>query len=179
MRLLRHPNSSGTSAYEVEVEIARRAAVLSLIYFVRGDVGQIRVPQKRTPTRTDGLWQSTCFEAFVRRAPSQAYQEFNFSPSLEWAAYRFDDYRRGMTAETTAAAPRIDVHTSESELRLSATLDLSGLAALPGTDDWRLALSAIIEEESGRKSYWALAHPPGKPDFHQPDGFALDLSPQV
>src|SRR3546814_3736372 len=33
----------------------------------------------------------------------------------------------------------------------------------------KLALSAVIEELDGTKSYWALAHPPGKPDFHHPD----------
>ena len=34
-----------------------------------------------------------------------------------------------------------------------------------------------IEEASGRISYWALKHPPGRPDFHHPDGFALELPP--
>src|SRR3546814_9971873 len=39
----------------------------------------------------------------------------------------------------------------------------------------RVALSAVIEETDGTKSYWALRHPPGKPDFHHPDCFALAL----
>jgi len=39
----------------------------------------------------------------------------------------------------------------------------------------KLALSAVIEEIDGTKSYWALAHPPGKPDFHHPDCFTLTL----
>ena len=34
----------------------------------------------------------------------------------------------------------------------------------------------VIEELDGTKSYWALAHPPGKPDFHHPDCFALTLA---
>ena len=38
-----------------------------------------------------------------------------------------------------------------------------------------LALSAVIEHLDGRISYWALRHPPGKPDFHHPQGFALEL----
>jgi hypothetical protein len=38
-----------------------------------------------------------------------------------------------------------------------------------------LGLSAVIEEKDGTKSYWALAHPPGKPDFHHKDCFALTL----
>jgi hypothetical protein len=41
----------------------------------------------------------------------------------------------------------------------------------------RVALSAVIEEEGGMLSYWALKHPPGKPDFHHPDAFALELEP--
>lgn len=57
---------------------------------------------------------------------------------------------------------------------LSATLDLDRLG-LPADAPWRLGLSAVIEETSGAKSYWALAHAPGKPDFHHPDAFALDL----
>jgi hypothetical protein len=38
--------------------------------------------------------------------------------------------------------------------------------------------SAIIEEEDGTKSYWALAHPrEGPPDFHHPSCFVLELPP--
>jgi hypothetical protein len=40
-------------------------------------------------------------------------------------------------------------------------------------------LSALIEDQNGGKSYWALAHPPGKPDFHHADSFALEFSPAV
>ena len=45
-------------------------------------------------------------------------------------------------------------------------------AALP-PKPWSIGLSAIIEEEDGTISYWALAHPPGRPDFHHPDCLAL------
>jgi hypothetical protein len=34
----------------------------------------------------------------------------------------------------------------------------------------------VIEDTSGHKSYWALAHPPGKADFHHSDSFALEFS---
>ena len=36
-------------------------------------------------------------------------------------------------------------------------------------------LSAVIEDPNGVLSYWALRHPPGKPDFHHPDTFALEI----
>jgi hypothetical protein len=42
-------------------------------------------------------------------------------------------------------------------------------------DTWQLGLSAVIEEKIARKTYWALRHPPGRPDFHHSDGFALEI----
>ena len=39
----------------------------------------------------------------------------------------------------------------------------------------RASLAAVIEEEDGAKSYWALAHPPGKSDFHHTDCFVARL----
>jgi hypothetical protein len=60
---------------------------------------------------------------------------------------------------------------------LQTALDLERLAALPRNALWRLGLSALIEDKSGGTSYWALAHPPGKPDFHHADSFAYEFSP--
>jgi hypothetical protein len=45
----------------------------------------------------------------------------------------------------------------------------------PGDRPWRLALTAVIEHATGALSYWSLHHPPGPPDFHHPDGFALKI----
>jgi hypothetical protein len=46
-----------------------------------------------------------------------------------------------------------------------------------GDEKWRLGLAAILEEQDGTKSYWALAHPDAeKPDFHHPDCFAAQLA---
>ena len=95
-----------------------------------------------------------------------AYFEFNLSPSTEWAAYAFDGYRAGMR-DLAMPAPRIGWDGAG----LRAALDLSGLPPPP----WRVGLSAVIEETDGTKSWWALAHPVGKPDFHHPDCFVLEV----
>jgi hypothetical protein len=34
----------------------------------------------------------------------------------------------------------------------------------------------VIEEQGGGKSHWAIAHPPGQPDFHHRDCFAAELA---
>jgi hypothetical protein len=44
---------------------------------------------------------------------------------------------------------------------------------LPGPA--RLALCAVIEDRQGQLYYWALRHPAGVPDFHDPRGFILQL----
>jgi hypothetical protein len=56
------------------------------------------------------------------------------------------------------------------------------LDCLPGIQsDIRLwvGLSAVVEDLNDSLSYWALKHPPGKPDFHHSDNFALQIEPTV
>ena len=103
-----------------------------------------------------------------RRAAAGGYREFNFSPSTQWAAYDFDGYRAGMR-NADVLAPRIEGRHGQKHYELHVAFDL------PGDGPWRVALTAVIEETGGVKSYWALKHAPGKPDFHHADGFVLEL----
>jgi hypothetical protein len=77
-----------------------------------------------------------------------------------------------MRVASEIGAPYFDVQSNDAGFELQVALDLSNL---PLDGPWRLGLSAVIEEASGRLSYWALTHPPGKPDFHHSDCFALEL----
>jgi hypothetical protein len=167
-----HPHSVCPAAARVDVEVARsRPGTLLLSYVVTGKIGELRIPPLTAAARADELWRHTCFEAFVRPATGETYYEFNFAPSTLWAAYRFETYRAGMRVAREIVAPRIDVQSAPGRFTLQASLDLSSLGA-----GWRLGLAAVIEETSGRKSYWALAHPPGKPDFHHAVCFACELA---
>ena len=138
-----------------------------------GNIRAVRLPPVSAPLRTNGLWQATCFEAFVRASSAAGYCEFNFAPSTQWAAYAFDGYRSGMRDADLAAAPRIEIRSGPAQFELQVALNLDRL--LPRDAAWQLGISAVIEETDGRKSYWALAHAPGKPDFHHSDCFALEL----
>jgi hypothetical protein len=171
-----HPDGTCAAVTHVDVGVTRaRNGRLSLNYLVTGNIAGLRLGAPATRTRADGLWQHTCFEAFVRAAHSSAYYEFNLAPSTQWAAYRFRGYREGMIVAEEVVAPRLDVQTKPETFALQATLDLAALPGLPTEAPWHLGLSAVIEEASGHKSYWALAHPPGKPDFHHADCFHLEL----
>jgi hypothetical protein len=59
---------------------------------------------------------------------------------------------------------------------LQASLEIDQMSSLRIDGGWRIGLAAVIEETHGHKSYWALAHPPGKADFHHSDSFALEFS---
>ncbi|HKX21768.1 MAG TPA: hypothetical protein VJM81_00690, partial [Rhizorhapis sp.] len=64
------------------------------------------------------------------------------------------------------------VERSGNRLDVAVELDLAPL--VPDLDR-SLGLSAVIEEQDGAKSWWALVHPSEKPDFHLRDCFALQL----
>lgn len=162
-----HPDTPSRAVRAVEVEVGSvSGAQLRLRYVVTGEIARLALPEATAPERAHELWKHTCFEAFARRG--EGYCEFNFSPSTEWAAYDFGSYRAGMR-NADVLAPRIEGRHGHEHYELHVAFDL------PGEAPWRLALTAVIEETDGVKSYWALKHPPGKPDFHHADGFVLEL----
>jgi hypothetical protein len=170
-----HPDSSCLAVKHIDVEVLRpQAHNLTFAYGVTGTISNVAVSPMVAATRTDELWRHTCFEAFVGSLLSVSYYEFNFAPSTQWAAYRFSDYRADMRVATEINAPQITVQSSPERYVLQASLDLGQLLLSPRST-LRVGLSAVIEEISGRRSYWALAHPPGKADFHHSDSFALEV----
>lgn len=167
-----HPTTPGAAIRAVEVEfLPQEAGRLTLRYILRGDMAALRLPEKREAQRTDELWRHTCCELFVGSSSGEAYCEFNFSPSTEWAAYRFQSYRQGMQT-LQVDAPCIHVRREEQVLLLGASVDFGDEHI---DEHAPLALTAVIEETDGRLSYWALRHPEGRPDFHHRDGFAFKL----
>jgi len=150
-------------------------ATLDIRYTVRGRIDHLVIPAEGTPSRADRLWQHTCFEAFVAGSSSAGdtgYWELNFSPSKQWAIYRFSAYRAGMTM-MEAGAPAISVRSDATSLTLESVFALQTIIASRG--QLRLALCAVLEETQQRLSYWAPVHRLDKPDFHDAAGFTLRL----
>ncbi|WP_420139086.1 DOMON-like domain-containing protein [Sphingomonas sp.] len=162
-----HP-SSPSPATRIEVELARVPGGLRLDYHLFGDLNRVRFPGFRPAVRTDELWKHSCLEAFV--GAGDGYYEFNLSPSTQWAAYHFDAYRAGMR-EADIPDPAVAWAEGRGRATLSATL------SLPPDVTGPIGLSAVIEDTSGVRSFWALAHPPGPPDFHNAACFAAELPP--
>lgn len=165
LELVPHPDTPARGLDQIEVHVERDGLLLWLRFVVDGDVDTIAWPDAAGPGRADDLWRHTCFEAFV--TADDGYVEYNLSPSGQWASYHFDGPRTGMR-------PADEVATV---LGLDGAFDMVALEArieLPHGAR-RLGLSVVIETTAGETSYWALAHPSAKPDFHHPDSFVLDL----
>ncbi len=133
---------------------------------LEGTIDGIVVPPAAPPGRQDNLWQTTCFEIFWQPIGGRAYREFNLSPSGQWAAYDFDSFREGMRdAPVDAIAIACARDGAGLVLRASIAADLP--------DPAQVALNAIVAHQDGSKQYWALAFPPGKPEFHSEANRAL------
>jgi len=170
--LVIHPSSVCPPVTAIAVEASRAtASQLDLAYELTGEIAGLFVPSRAQSRRTDELWKRTCFEAFVLPEGGEAYLELNLAPSTRWAAYRFDSHRQGMRDAAEIAPLDIHPRVAPGRLSLGASFDLG---VLPGFDieaDWRIGLTAVIEAADGRISYWSLAHPLEKPEFHHSGGW--------
>lgn len=177
LALLCHPATPCAAPLHIAVGVTPQADGLALRFTLQGDLTQVRLPAAMPPGPADGLWHHSCFEAFVATAGAEAYQEFNFAPSGQWAHHRFQRERvleaAPAPAPAPAAPPRCRWTADQGRLRLDALLPASSLP--PAGASLLIGLSAVLEAADGALSYWALQHPAPRPDFHHRGGWALRL----
>ena len=170
-----HSAAAGEAVSSIEATLSRMSGKMNVTYAVEGELAQLRIAPPRAPRFAEGLWQHTCFELFLRREQADAYHELNFSPSGEWALYPFDRYREASAGRTVSCTPATMIHVGSSTLLLKASIGLQDIDERYADAPLQVGVSAVIEGIDGSLSYWALAHPSTKPDFHHPDSFALRL----
>ena len=171
--LVPHPSTPPDAPINLRVDIYQKRGNDALIEFIIAADAMLCLPGSATPARCDRLWTTTCCELFVSSPERAGYWEFNFSPSGQWAAYAFSTYRVLLGNHEIDVAPHIECRVAGGAVRVEIEVDLGGLPPGP----LNMGLAAVIEEASGTKSYWALAHPPGAPDFHDPACFTARLGP--
>jgi hypothetical protein len=175
--LTAHPSTPNDAVRSLGVRVrAEKPDVLVFQYSLNADMSCVRVPPSGGGRPVDALWKHTCFEAFVAATDAPGYHEFNFSPSNDWAIYRFSAYREGMSRVESGAAPQISLCRGDGRLELESAVHLGPLADLRDARRLRVAMAAVIEDDTGGLSYWGLRHPPGKPDFHHSNGFILGVA---
>ncbi len=172
-RLTAHSAHPPLSVNGVEARvIGWDEAWLRVRWRVEGAQGLV-VPAFAGRGRADELWRTTCFELFLRPQGAEAYVEFNLSPSERWAAYDFISYREGMAERPASREPDCTMRQGSSFAIFDAAIPRDVLPGLPAAANF----AAVIEEEGGVFSFWALAHPHVKPDFHDPSCFTATLAP--
>lgn len=123
--------------------------------------------------RRDGLWQTTCFEAFIGVAGQAQYWEINLASSEDWNVYRLEAYRQGLVEEEQIKTIAIQQHRQCREglleLELSAQIAMGDI--LDDACQLEGSLTAVLETSGGGLSYWALKHSGPEPDFHRRDSF--------
>jgi hypothetical protein len=173
-----HPRSPCKAVRRIAVGIGYEAGpgVLQVRFRVEGDIDRLVLPAAGFARRSDGLWQHTCFEAFLRPDAKESYHEFNLAPSGDWAAYRFGA-RRGERSLPELPAPPIHFRAERDRCDLSADIPIDSLPELAEAAAVQAGMAAVIETDDGYLSYWALAHGGERPDFHDPSTFVLRVAP--
>lgn len=114
--------------------------------------------------RADGLWKTTCFEAFWGEGGQTGYWELNLSATRSaWALYRFDSYR-------VAQSPHENMDYELLEWTIGKNFmecHLRGKAVLQQPE---FSLCAVIRSQS-TIHYYALKHAGPKADFHLRSSF--------
>lgn len=161
--------------FAIEVDPAPLPASLVILYRIAGEVSRLHLPPPGFARRADGLWQHSCFEAFLRAGAVASYYEFNLAPSGDWAAYRFGR-QRSERSVPEISVPRIVCRHFPEGYELSVTIPVAALPELARAIEIEAGIAAVIEADDGSLSHWALAHGGVTPDFHEPTSFLLKIS---
>ena len=171
-RLIAHPAHVPARITGVEAKVIGFDADWLRVRWRIDGAQDLVVPPFAGRGRADGLWKTTCFELFLQPEDQGSYVELNLSPSERWAAYDFSAYRNGMDERPASREPDCTMRLGSSFAIFDAAIPRDILPVLPATANF----ACVLEEAGSKISYWAIAHPSGKPDFHDPACFAAVLA---
>lgn len=159
-----HPDHPMEEVAALRVTCERMSDRILMRYRLWGDLDRLLLPGFDRTRREDRLWRSTCFEMFLRHNAT-SYREYNFAPDGRWSAYRFASYRH--------ARSNLPNRCIVSSGRERDYYWCDAVVIGQQLDGHAVGISAIVENDAGFKSFWAVQHPAGAADFHHDDCFAL------
>ena len=116
----------------------------------------------------DGLWNHTCFEAFLNPFGMGHYYELNFSLKPAWNQYQFERYRYPQPPKQGSDFELLSMVWDQFESRL--IIELKNNTKFR---KFKIGLTAVLEQKNGDKHYCASAHKGAKADFHLLDSFTI------
>ena len=160
-------------AIELTGNIKRQENILKLTYLLQGQDKIIIPTADPSLSRLFDLWDHTCFEFFLGLAGTTQYWEFNLSPTGDWNVFRFPDYRQDIAEEMTFITLPFQIVQQSDKLRLDVKIDLTTI--ISDQQKLNIGITSVIEDREHQLSYWALAHPDVRADFHHRDSFTISL----
>lgn len=156
----------------VRSRITRENLLFKVDFQVTAKDAGLNWPKPAGARRVTRLWEGTCLEVFIAPATGNAYWEFNVSPQGGWNVFSFERYRYPVTREDEAFTDlKISADSELSKYGVSWEFDLA--SCCDPKDEFAVGLSAILSFDSGKRVYYALAHPSHQPDFHDRESFRL------
>jgi hypothetical protein len=145
------------------------AEVLALRYEISDAHGLVAWPARATtPGRREELWRNTCCELFLVDSESQRYIEWNASPTGDWMVQGFRSYRERSDLPVIDLAPQaISTGVKPGLMILEYAVPLRAVRDTLGHDSWQWRPNCVLLLNSGEMTYWAIAHPADKADFHR------------
>lgn len=143
---------------------------LQVRFALRSGASSLRWPAMALPpARRDGLWQSTCLEAFIATQGESAYWEVNLAPNGDWNVYALSGYRENLRPVAEITSLPYLLRRSDGVLQMEFQLDLSRWIA--PTQPLEVSLTTVLDHPVHELSYWAWRHSGEQPDFHRRDSF--------
>ena len=173
-RIIQHHNEEKLNEFKIIGDIVKDKNFLKIRYYIIGKLENISISKfKKDQERKFCLWEDTCFELFIKSKKQNGYWEFNFSPSTDWNAFRFIEYRKDIKEEMQIDEIKVFRKLSESNLQVDVIIDLAKIKQLD--EKLELAISAIVKDKDDKIYHFALIHNKDEPDFHDPNSFNFIL----
>ena len=168
------PFSPEKAKFLLEADLEISESILTFEYGLIDKANQFNLPERtqkweasQIPSQ-DGLWNQTCFEAFLNPVGMMSYYEFNFSLNPAWRCYQFDRYRHPQPPKVAVDFAIRSIVWDQFESKLKVQVENH-----TKFKKFKVGLTAVLEGIDGTKFYCALAHKGPKADFHLLDSFTL------
>ncbi len=170
------PYKANNYPYNFNAGIVVQCDSIELTYLITGDTSKIITSAiSDNPQRIIGLWESTCFEFFIRKNDPKEYMEFNFSPSLDWNCFEFRNNIDQLTQWSFKGNFKINFDKSSNQIEMKVIIPKSVLfEEFKDLNNLNYSLTAVLKSNDGKDedlSYWAITHKDERPNFHHPDSF--------
>lgn len=152
--------STSPQGFQTEFQAKIKNGALDFEFRVIGPINELEIPKfSAESTFKDRLWTGTCFEIFLKRADLDSYQEWNFSPSGDWAFYEFLKYRTH--SQKAVKLPSL----APGKFQASAiSFIYKNRIPLQEADSFHPCV--ILKKKDGSLLFWASEIQVSKPDFH-------------